>query len=61
MTYEPMHSAQAQSVRVTKKYSLVLWVTIVATLQVMINVYFLFDSQSSPYVLSYRSIYTVAR
>jgi len=45
MTYEPMHSAQAQSVRVTKKYILVLFVTIVATLQkVRINVYFIFDS-----------------
>jgi len=45
MTYEPMHSAQAQSVRVTKKYFVVLLVTIVATLQeVMINVYFIFDS-----------------
>ena len=45
MTYEPMLSAQAQSVRVKKKYSLVLLVTIVATLQdVTINVYFIFDS-----------------
>ena len=40
MTYEPTHSAQAQSVRVTKKYILVLLVTIVATLEeVKINVY----------------------
>jgi len=45
MTYEPMHSAQAQNVRVMKKYILVLLVTIVATLQeVRINVYFIFDS-----------------
>jgi len=45
MIYEPMHSAQAQIVRVTKKYILVLSVTIVATLQeVWINVYFIFDS-----------------
>jgi len=44
MTYESMHSAQAQSVRVTKKYILVLLVTIVATLQMRINVYFIFDS-----------------
>jgi len=45
MTYEPMHSAQVQSVRVTKKYILVLLVTIVATLQeVRMNVYFIFDS-----------------
>ena len=45
MNYEPMHSAQAQSVSVTKKYILVLLVTIVATLQdVRINVYFIFDS-----------------
>jgi len=33
MTYEPIHSAQAQSVRVTKKYILVLLASIVATLQ----------------------------
>jgi len=33
MTYEPMYSAQAQSVRVTKKYILVLLITIVTTLQ----------------------------
>ena len=45
MTYEPMHAAQAQSVRVTKKYILVVLVTIVATLQeVRISVYFIFDS-----------------
>jgi len=45
MTYEPMHAAQAQSVRVTKQCFLVLLVTIVATLQdVRINVYFIFDS-----------------
>jgi len=45
MTYETMHSAQAQSVRVTKQYILVLLVTIVATLQEMrINGYFIFDS-----------------
>jgi len=31
MTYEPMHSAQAQSVRATKKYMLVLLITIVAS------------------------------
>jgi len=42
MTYD---SAQAQSARVTKKYILVLMVTIVATLQeVRINIYFIFDS-----------------
>jgi len=40
MTYEPMHSAQAQSVRATKKYILVLLVTSVATFQeVRMNVY----------------------
>jgi len=44
MTYEPMHPAQAQSVRVMKKYILVLLVTIVATLQeVRISVSFIFD------------------
>ena len=59
MTYEPMHSAQAQSVRVTKKYLLLLLITIVATLrEVRINVYFIFDSQSRPYGLSYRLIYS---
>jgi len=53
MTYEPMHSAQAQSVRVArKKYRLDLLVTIVATLQeVRINVHFILTSESSPYVL----------
>jgi len=58
MTYEPMHSAQAQSVRVArKKYRLELLVTIVATFQeVRINVYFILNSESNPYVLSYRSI-----
>jgi len=45
MTYEPIHSPQAQSVTVTKKYILVVFVTIAATLQeVRINVYFIFDS-----------------
>ena len=45
MTYEPMHWAQAQSVRITKKNILILLLTIVATLQeVRINVYFIFDS-----------------
>jgi len=29
MTYEPMHSAQSQSVRVTKKYILCLLVAII--------------------------------
>jgi len=59
MTYEPIHSAQAQSVRAKEKYLLDLLVTIVATLQeVRINVYFIFISESSPYVLSYRSIYS---
>jgi len=58
MTYEPMHSAQAQSVRVKERYLLDLLVTIVATLQeVRINVYFIFISESSPSVLSCRSIY----
>ena len=43
----PMHSAQAQSVRVTKKDILVLLVTIAETLQeVRINVYFIIDSYS---------------
>jgi len=53
MTYEPMHSAQAQSVRVARKKNLDLLVTIVATLQdVGIHVYFILNSESSPYVLS---------
>jgi len=43
--------------RVTEKYRLDLLVTIVATLQdVRINVYFILNSESSLYVLSYRSI-----
>jgi len=42
-----------------KIYLLVLLVTTVATLQdVRINVYFILISESSPYVLSYRSIYS---
>jgi len=59
MTYEPMHSAEAQSVRVKEKYLLDSLVIIVATLQeVRIIVYFILISESSPYVLSYRSIYS---
>jgi len=48
MTYEPMHSPQAQSVRVAReKYLLDLLVTIVATLQeVRINVYFILRVKS---------------
>jgi len=49
MTYEPMHSAQAQSVRVKEKYLFDLSVTIVATLQeVRINIYFVLISEPSP-------------
>jgi len=52
MTYEPMHSAEAQSVRVKEKYLLDSLVIIVATLQeVRIIVYFILISESSPYVL----------
>jgi len=59
MTYEPMHSAQVQSVRVKAKYLLDLLVTFVATLQeVRINLYFILISESSPYVSSCRSIYS---
>ena len=58
MTYEPMHSAEAQSVRVKEKYLLDLLATIVGTLQeIRINVYFLI-SESSLYGLSYRSTYS---
>jgi len=58
MTNEPMHSAQVQSVRVKEKNLLDLLVAIVATLQeVRKNVYFILISESSPYILSYRSIY----
>jgi len=47
MTYEPMHSAQAQIVRVKEKNILDLLVTTVATLQeVRINVYFILISES---------------
>jgi len=46
MTFEPIHSAQAQSVRVKEKYLLDLLVTTVATLQeVRINVYFILISE----------------
>jgi len=46
MTYEPMHSAQEQSVRVREKISFGLLVAVVATLQdVRINVYFIFISE----------------
>ena len=57
-TNEPMHLAQAQSVRVKEKNIFYLLVTIVATLQeVRINVYFILISKSGSYVLSYGSIY----
>ena len=56
---EPIHSTQTQSVRDKEKNIFYLLVTIVATLQeVRINVYFTLISKSSPYVLSYRSIYS---
>ena len=56
---EPMHPTQTQSVRVKEKNIFYLLVTIVATLQeVRINVYFILISKSSPYVLSYKSIYS---
>jgi len=59
MTYEPMHSAQAQNVRVKENYLLDLLVNIVAALQeVRINIYFILISESSPYLFSYRSIYS---
>jgi len=56
MTYEPMHSAQAQSVKVKEKYLLICWSPLprLATLQeVRINVYFILISKSSTCVLSY--------
>jgi len=59
MTYEPIiqHKHKVQEAR--KKYLLDLLVTIVATLQeVRINVYFILISDSSPYVLSYTSVYS---
>jgi len=48
MTYEPMHSAQEQSVRVKEKNFLDLSLTIVALQKVSLI----------PYVLSYRSVYS---
>jgi len=58
MIYEPMHSAEPQSIRVTEKYHFDLLVTIVATLQeVRINVFNLI-SESILYVLNCRSIYS---
>jgi len=59
MTYEPMPSAQAQSVRVKEKIFFGFVVPIVAILQeVRLNIYFILISESSPYVLSYRLIYS---
>ena len=61
MTYVPMYSAKAQRVRVKEKISfgLNLLVTIVATLQEeRINIHFILVSETRPYVLSYRSIYS---
>jgi len=56
---EPMHSTQTQSARVKEKNIFYLLVTIVAALQtVRINAYFILISNSSPYVFSYRSIYS---
>jgi len=55
-----MHSTQTQSVRIKEKNIFYLLVTIVATLlEVRINIYFIVISKSSPYVLSYRSIYSL--
>jgi len=45
VTCEPIHSAQAQNVRVTKNYILVLLVTMVATLQ-EVGIHFVFDVRS---------------
>ena len=59
MTCEPMHSAQAQSVRVTEKIYFGLVGHHAATWQeVRINVHLILISASSPYVLSYRSTYS---
>jgi len=55
MTYEPIYSAQAQSVRVMEKYLLDLLVTIVVTLQVRIMVVRIY---SLPFPLVfYKSMY----
>jgi len=48
MTYEQMHSAQAQSVRVTENISLLF---VCHHFEVRINVYCILISTSSPYVL----------
>ena len=54
-----MHSTQTQSVRVKEKNIFYLLDTIVAALQeARINVYFVLISNSSPYVFSYRSIFS---
>jgi len=59
MTYEPMHSAQAQSVSVKEKISFgfIGHHCRDITRSYFMNVYFILISESSPYVLSYRSIY----
>jgi len=55
MTYETIHSAQAQSVRVTEKISLLF---VGHHFDVRINVHRILISKSSPYVLSYKSMYS---
>jgi len=58
MTYEPKHSAQAQSVRATKKYIFVLLVTIVATLQEVRKNVYLSLIPNQLLILSCRSVYS---
>jgi len=59
MTYETMQSAQAQSVRVKEKISFGFVVHHCRDItKSEVNVYFIFISQSSSYVLSYRIIYS---
>ena len=59
MTYEPMHSAQAKKFEESrKKKNLFVGHHCRNIQEVRINVYFILISESSPYVLSYRSTYS---
>ena len=61
MTYEPMHSAQAQSVGVTEKINFLFvghHCRDITRSEDKCRLYFILISESSPYVLSYRSIYS---
>jgi len=56
MTYQPMHSAQAQSVRVTEKYILGLYCLDITRNEDKCIFYRYY--RVKPYVLSYSSMYS---